>query len=102
MNAKHPWRNSAAPASVADKHPGPPACTAPQVIDGIISDCLPKHEYKVDIGTMDKVRERIEKWYQDKGLPFCYVGYFDGMEVRGGLGCMACSACCFCFDVLPT
>ncbi len=29
---------------------------------------------------MDKVREKIEKWYQERGLPFCYVGYFDGME----------------------
>lgn len=29
---------------------------------------------------MAQVREKIEKWYQDRGLPFCYVGYFDGME----------------------
>jgi hypothetical protein len=51
-----------------------------KVIDAIIRDCLPSHEYRVDIGVMDKVRERIEKWYQDKGLPFCYVGFFDGMD----------------------
>ncbi|KIY96598.1 chloroplast membrane translocon, partial [Monoraphidium neglectum] len=51
-----------------------------RVVDDIIKTCLPGHAYKVEIGLMDKVRERIEKWYQDRGLPFCYVGYFDGME----------------------
>lgn len=51
-----------------------------RVIDDIVKSCLPANPYRVDIGLMDKVRERIEKWYQDRGLPFCYVGYFDGME----------------------
>lgn len=64
-----------------------------KVIDQIVTECLPAHEYRVDIGVMDKVRERIEKWcvldvllhlclskwllcmrscchYQGKGLPF--------------------------------
>lgn len=51
-----------------------------RVIDDIVTSCTPSNPYRVDIGLMDKVRERIEKWYQDRGLPFCYVGYFDGME----------------------
>ncbi|KAG1677438.1 hypothetical protein FOA52_001893 [Chlamydomonas sp. UWO 241] len=51
-----------------------------KAVDSIIKSCLPEHPYRVDIGVMDKVREKIEKWYQDRGLPFCYVGYFDGME----------------------
>jgi outer membrane protein assembly factor BamA len=49
-------------------------------IEGIVKACMPAHPYRVDIGVMDKVRAKIEKWYQDRGLPFCYVGYFDGME----------------------
>ena len=72
-------------------------------IEGIVKACLPAEPYRVDIGVMDKVRAKIEKWcvnpplvwmrltkadeisiaphrYQDRGLPFCYVGYFDGME----------------------
>eukprot|EP00879_Flechtneria_rotunda_P020809 GHRR01021905.1.p1 GENE.GHRR01021905.1~~GHRR01021905.1.p1 ORF type:complete len:542 (+),score=170.62 GHRR01021905.1:548-2173(+) len=51
-----------------------------RVVDDIVKTCLPANPYRVDIGLMDKVREKIEKWYQDRGLPFCYVGYFDGME----------------------
>ena len=51
-----------------------------RVADEIVKSCLPDHAYRVEIGLMDRVRERIEKWYQDRGLPFCYVGYFDGME----------------------
>ncbi|KAI8470930.1 MAG: 75 kDa chloroplast membrane translocon [Monoraphidium minutum] len=51
-----------------------------RVADEIVKGCLPDHAYRVEIGLMDKVREKIEKWYQDRGLPFCYVGYFDGME----------------------
>jgi len=51
-----------------------------KTLDAIIQTCMPASPYKVDIGVMDKVREKIEKWYQDRGLPFCYVGYFDGME----------------------
>lgn len=51
-----------------------------KVQEAIIRSCMPEDVYKVDIGVMDKVREKIEKWYQDRGLPFCYVGYFDGME----------------------
>jgi len=52
----------------------------PKVQEAIITSCMPENVYKVDVGVMDKVREKIEKWYQDRGLPFCYVGYFDGME----------------------
>ncbi|KAJ9504829.1 hypothetical protein QJQ45_005429 [Haematococcus lacustris] len=52
----------------------------PDVQEKIITACMPENVYKVSIGVMDKVREKIEKWYQDRGLPFCYVGYFDGME----------------------
>ncbi|KAF5842636.1 75 kDa chloroplast membrane translocon [Dunaliella salina] len=48
--------------------------------EAIIKSCLPDDVYRVDIGVMDKVRAKIEKWYQDRGLPFCYVGYFDGMD----------------------
>jgi hypothetical protein len=33
-----------------------------RVIDGIIASCTPSNPYRVDIGLMDKVRERIEKW----------------------------------------
>lgn len=51
-----------------------------RVVDEIVRSCLPESAHRVEIGLMDKVRERIEKWYQDRGLPFCYVGYFDGME----------------------
>lgn len=48
--------------------------------DKIKSQCTPDNPVRVDIGVMDKVRNAIESWYQDRGLPFCYVGYFDGME----------------------
>eukprot|EP00955_Chlamydomonas_euryale_P084135 363929-Chlamydomonas_euryale.AAC.6 len=51
-----------------------------KAVDAIVRSCLPSDPYRVDIGVMDKVRQKIEKWYQDRGLPFCYVGYFDGME----------------------
>lgn len=33
-----------------------------RAIDDIVQSCLPAHPYKVDIGLMDKVREKIEKW----------------------------------------
>jgi hypothetical protein len=33
-----------------------------RVIDDIVTSCTPKNPYRVDIGLMDKVRERIEKW----------------------------------------
>jgi hypothetical protein len=33
-----------------------------RVVDDIIRSCLPGHAYRVEIGLMDKVRERIEKW----------------------------------------
>jgi hypothetical protein len=33
-----------------------------KVQEQIIRSCLPDNPYKVDIGLMDKVRERIEKW----------------------------------------
>lgn len=33
-----------------------------RVVDDIIKSCLPGHAYKVEIGLMDKVREKIEKW----------------------------------------
>ncbi|GIL43025.1 hypothetical protein Vafri_837 [Volvox africanus] len=49
-------------------------------VERICSDCLPPQPYMVDIAVMDKVRNRIEQWYQSRGLPFCYVGFFDGME----------------------
>lgn len=48
--------------------------------DKIKNDCTPDMPVRVDIGVMDRVRNAIESWYQDRGLPFCYVGYFDGME----------------------
>lgn len=33
-----------------------------RVIEDIVTSCTPKNPYRVDIGLMDKVRERIEKW----------------------------------------
>lgn len=33
-----------------------------RVIDDIVKTCLPANPYRVDIGLMDKVREKIEKW----------------------------------------
>ncbi|PNW85183.1 hypothetical protein CHLRE_03g175200v5 [Chlamydomonas reinhardtii] len=49
-------------------------------VERICNECLPKQPYMVDIAVMDKVRNRIEQWYQSRGLPFCYVGFFDGMD----------------------
>jgi hypothetical protein len=33
-----------------------------KAIESIVKSCLPDHPYRVDIGVMDKVREKIEKW----------------------------------------
>ena len=33
-----------------------------RVVDKIVQECLPNHPYRVDIGLMDLVREKIEKW----------------------------------------
>ena len=33
-----------------------------KAIENIIKSCLPDHPYRVDIGVMDKVRAKIEKW----------------------------------------
>lgn len=33
-----------------------------KVQETIIRSCMPENVYKVDIGVMDKVREKIEKW----------------------------------------
>ena len=33
-----------------------------RVVDDIVKGCLPDHPYRVEIGLMDKVREKIEKW----------------------------------------
>lgn len=33
-----------------------------RVVDEIVKSCLPPNPYRVDIGLMDKVREKIEKW----------------------------------------
>jgi len=33
-----------------------------RVVDDIIKTCLPSHAYRVEIGLMDRVREKIEKW----------------------------------------
>jgi hypothetical protein len=33
-----------------------------RVVDEIVKSCLPEHAYRVEIGLMDKVREKIEKW----------------------------------------
>lgn len=33
-----------------------------RVVDDIVKTCLPANPYRVDIGLMDKVREKIEKW----------------------------------------
>lgn len=38
------------------------ALMPPKVQEAIIKSCLPDNPYKVDIGVMDKVREKIEKW----------------------------------------
>lgn len=32
-----------------------------KAVDAIVSSCMPEQPYKVDIGVMDKVREKIEK-----------------------------------------
>lgn len=33
-----------------------------RVVEDIVKSCLPPNPYRVDIGLMDKVREKIEKW----------------------------------------
>ena len=33
-----------------------------KTVDKIVESCLPAHPYRVDVGLMDKVREKIEKW----------------------------------------
>jgi hypothetical protein len=38
-----------------------------RVVDKIVQECLPKHPYRVDIGLMDLVREKIEKWCVSQG-----------------------------------
>ncbi len=33
-----------------------------RVVDDIVNSCLPEHPYRVEMGLMDRVREKIEKW----------------------------------------
>jgi len=52
-----------------------------RVCDEIAASVLPSTgPYRVDVGVLDSLRAKIEKWYQSRGLPFCYVGFFDGMD----------------------